>query len=305
MDSIYQSNHLQRMGHRFAAARPLSKPASLQDTTYLGTHHACSQLNTSLGTKLHSIPAAKHVQAMHCMQHPQCTLHVPAMSSVLHVTVPSCSNKKMTLILLLLAPFPSQVGTYHRHSKPSRPNSNNGNTMAQLTVPTEPVSGVTISHTDDTITITIAATSPSDDGPIDKDTRALWHAAYARLREEHTEELDRFEKQARIAFRPLQRSNSSNVQGRSATPGWHTMAPKTVLDAVHRWLSEREEEGDTKVSEGEWENDVRRALWATKTLLSRNVQESPSAHLAWVAAALCIQVRVCVLCIAFPLSLSF
>lgn len=166
--------------------------------------------------------------------------------------------------------------------------------MAQLIIPAEPAPGVAIDQTNGKITITIATTPPSDGKPTDKDTRALWHAAYARLRTEHTEELETFENQARIAFRPLQRSNSSNALGRSVAPGWHNMTAKTVLGAVHRWISEEEPHGD----ESEEEDKVRRALASTKALLSRNMQESPSAHLAWAAAGLCIQVR-CALCIAF------
>lgn len=173
--------------------------------------------------------------------------------------------------------------------------------MAQLTVPPEPVPGVNISHNDGAITITIATTTPSDDGPFDKDARALWHSAYARLWEAHTKELERFENQADIAFRPLQRSNSSNSRSRSATPGWHYMAPKAVLSAVHRWISEREET-DTSESEAEEGNEFRCALSSTKTLLSRNVEDSPSAHLAWVAAGLCIQVGVCCTLLFFSTS---
>ncbi|KAE9566639.1 hypothetical protein CGMCC3_g17203 [Colletotrichum fructicola] len=153
--------------------------------------------------------------------------------------------------------------------------------MAELNIPTEPAPGVTINHSDDKITITITTTSPSNDRAIDQDSSALWNAAYERLQEEHTEELVDFEEQAHIVFRLLQRRNSSNALGRPVVPGWHNMAPNTVLDAVHRWISE----GDSG-TEGD---EVRRALSSTKTLLSRNIRDSSSAHLAWIAASLCIQ----------------
>ncbi|KAG8156325.1 hypothetical protein KVR01_013777 [Diaporthe batatas] len=75
------------------------------------------------------------------------------------------------------------------------------------------------------------------------------------------------------------------------------MDPNAVLRAVERWISEGNSGGDSVTegdsgSEGEdegREDGVRGALASTKTLLTRNIEQSPSAHLAWVAASLCIQ----------------
>ncbi|KAL1897942.1 hypothetical protein Sste5346_003794 [Sporothrix stenoceras] len=178
--------------------------------------------------------------------------------------------------------------------------------MAQLNISSQPAPGVTIDQNDDKITITITTTTtpPSDDGPVGPDTPSLWHEAYVRLREEHTEELVSFEEQVRLAFRPLQRRNSPNALGHSAVPGLHNMAPGTVLGAVQRWISEGESKGDerdegterddgTERDEGteREKNEARRALLSTKRLFNRNMQESPSAHLAWVAASLCVQTQ--------------
>ncbi|KAM3432265.1 hypothetical protein NHJ13734_006958 [Beauveria thailandica] len=156
--------------------------------------------------------------------------------------------------------------------------------MAPVDISTHPAPGVTIANNDDNITIAITTKPPSDDISIGQDTRALWYAAYARLREKHTEELVDFEEQACIVFRLLQRSSSSNAHSCSAVAGLHNLAPNTVLGAVHRWISEAIEEDDD-----EEEDEVRRALTSTMTMLRRNMQESPNAHLAWVAACLCIQ----------------
>ncbi|KAJ6193604.1 hypothetical protein J3E72DRAFT_378288 [Bipolaris maydis] len=166
--------------------------------------------------------------------------------------------------------------------------------MGHLNISTEPAPGVTIDQKDNKITITITAAPLSDDGVIGRDTHALWHAAYVRLREEHTKELVDFEEQAAIVFRPLQRRNSSNVLARSSMPGWHTMEPKAVLGAIRHWIFEGEFDGNkgTEGDEEKKEDQVCRALSSSKTILNRNVQENPGAHLAWVAAGLCIQTLV-------------
>ncbi|KGQ03424.1 WD repeat-containing protein 5 [Beauveria bassiana D1-5] len=177
--------------------------------------------------------------------------------------------------------------------------------MAMLNISTRPAPGVTIVNDDGKITVTIMTKPSSNDIAIDRDTRALWYTAYARLREMHKKELIEFEEQARIVFSLLHRSSSSNASGRSAMAGLHNMAPDTVLGAVLRWITdarskdedEKEEENEEKDEEEDEEeeeeeeevDEVRRALTSTMTLLIRNMQESPSAHLAWVAASLCIQ----------------
>lgn len=160
--------------------------------------------------------------------------------------------------------------------------------MAQLNIATEPAPGVIIDQKDDKITITITTTPPTDDKAIGLDTRALWCEAYARLHEEHTKELVDFEEQARIVFKPLQRRNSSNALARSGMLSWHNMAQNTVLGAIHRWIFEGDSDGtrETDRDEEEEHNEALRVLSSIKTLLNKNVQESPGAHLAWVAASL-------------------
>ncbi|KAM3491703.1 hypothetical protein MY3957_005037 [Beauveria namnaoensis] len=157
--------------------------------------------------------------------------------------------------------------------------------MAQHDIPTHLAPGVTMANNDDEITIKIMTKPPSDDVSNSQDTRALWYAAYARLRERYTGELVDFEEQVRIIFRLLQGSSDANVHRRFTMTGLHNLAPNTVLDSVHRWISKaRAEENDD-----EERDKVCRALVSTLTKLSRNIQKSPNAHLAWIAACLCIQ----------------
>ncbi|TFA97444.1 putative WD repeat-containing protein [Trichoderma ghanense] len=161
--------------------------------------------------------------------------------------------------------------------------------MAQVNIPMEPAPGVIIDQNDGKITITITTTPTSNDSTVKENSESLWHAAYASLRTEHPEELDNFEKEAQSVFRPLQRSKSSNLNafGRS-TPGWHNMSPKAVVGAVKRWVFESQEEEPPGEDEDEAERDKAAALSSTKISLSKSIQDSPSAHLAWAAASLCI-----------------
>ncbi|OAA56715.1 WD40 repeat-like-containing domain protein [Niveomyces insectorum RCEF 264] len=162
--------------------------------------------------------------------------------------------------------------------------------MAELSILLEPVPGVVIGQDDDKITITITTKPSSDASIVDRNTHSLWQDAYARLRTEHPEKLDDFQNQAKEVFGVLQRSSSSSLGslGNSAVPGWHNMAPKAVLRAIKRWASERQEI-EPKGDEDAEKDEMRRALSSTKTLLSKSIEENPSAHLAWAAACLCIQ----------------
>ena len=178
--------------------------------------------------------------------------------------------------------------------------------MEQLNISSELAPGVKIQQTDGKISITIETARPSDGKATELGSRALWHDAYENLRKECSEAVLNFEDAAWMFFRLLQRSSSGNGLRRpAASSGWQNTDADTVLSAVRRWFSEEDPDGgDDNNQDGDGDGgEVYRALVATKSLLSKSVQKSPGAYLAWSAVCLCVQVRSIPYAVAFSLVL--
>lgn len=178
-------------------------------------------------------------------------------------------------------------------------------TMEQLAVALKLLSGAKIAQSNENITITISTSPPADkkDNDIREISGALWYEAYARSRVEKLKEFETFEKKAADIFQPLRSLGSSNITNRPVAPGLHNITPKTVLDAINRWIPNvdnndglddvHDDKPIDQILESHRIKDegLRDAISASKTLLGDGIQQSPNAHLAWIAA--CLSIEVC------------